>query len=58
MQRPADQQNNFFIPSFFTRQIAGTKPKKSINGVIRVINVAVDLLLCSINNENKFIKTF
>ena len=50
MQRPADQQNNFFIPSFFTRQIAGTKPKKSINGVIRVINVAVDLLLCSIKN--------
>ena len=50
MQRAADKQNNFFIPSFFTINIAGTKPKKSINGVIRVINVAVDLLLCSINN--------
>ena len=44
MQSVVDKQNRFFIPIFFTRKIAGIKPKKSINGVIKVINVAVDLL--------------
>ena len=37
-------QNNLLIPNFFTKNIAGNKLKKSIKGVIVVINVAVDLL--------------
>ena len=44
MQRVADKLNNFLTPILFTNNIAGTRPKKSIKGVIKVMKVAVDLL--------------